>query len=430
MFDYFYNFYIKLAFGSAFVLTEIIFFLGIFVLLNSIPKTRKDWFKVSLSLPCAWCISVLLSSFFYWVSGNAFNREIVYPIILALYALFVCKYTPYCRVIMCCNFYAMFLMSLGLSEAISYLAGSKSAVTIGIFGICLILFSLYLKIFSPEKFNAIPIVNVALSVVYLVIAFVIEIFLVRLDTLELSRQGRILIDSALTLLLIICYLLIYYINKETDKKLKLQIENTRIEEEIRFLQFSKANLEELHLIRHDIKNQYACVRLLLEEKKYDKAIEYFYGLENSFSPAFYLDTGNEDVNTAVNLELIKAKSHGILLDVKCAIPKTLGIVASDITGLLTNLIDNAIEADLSYGITDDVGIRMNKDGAYLFIKVTNTLPEGVTLHSINFDGTTKSEKGFHGLGSKIIKKIVNKYNGTIQYSQKENKLIVSVLLVT
>jgi len=429
MFDYFNNFYIKLQFGSAFVITEVIFILGLFVLLNSIPKDKKEWLKVCLSLPCAWIVSLILSSFIYWLSGNAYNREIVYPLILALYAVKICRYSPYCRVIMCCNFYAMFLMSLGLSEAISFIAGSNNVVTIIIFGICLILFSLYLKLFSPEKFNNIPLVCVALPIIYLIIAYILEIFLVSLDAIELSRQAHILIDSAVTLLLIICYLLIYFINKETDKKLKLEVDNTRIEQEMQLLQFSKANLEELRLIRHDIKNQYACVKLLLEEKKSDKAIEYFYGLENSFSPAFYLDTGNEDVNTAINLELIKAKSNGIQLDVKCTIPKTLNIKAADLTGLLTNLIDNAIEADISYGITEDIIVRMNKDGEYLFLKVANSLPEGIDLQTIDFNSSSKSDKVYHGLGTKIIRKIVNKYNGTIQYAQEDNKITVSVMLV-
>lgn len=233
----------------------------------------------------------------------------------------------------------------------------------------------------------------------------------------------------MTLLLIICYLLIYFINREYDKKLKLEVDNLRIREEIQLIQFSKANLEELRLIRHDIKNQYSCVKLLLKEKNYDKAIEYFYNLENSFSPAFYFDTGNEDVNTAINLEQIKAKSSGICLDVKCTIPDRLEIDAVDITALLTNLIDNAIEADVSYGITDDIVVRMRKDGEYLFLQVINALPETVDPQTIDFDTSSKSDKIYHGLGNKIVRQIVRKYNGTIQYGHENNQVIVNVMLV-
>lgn len=114
---------------------------------------------------------------------------------------------------------------------------------------------------------------------------------------------------------------------------------------------------------------------------------------------------------------------------KCTIPDRLEIDAVDITALLTNLIDNAIEADVSYGITDDIVVRMRKDGEYLFLQVINALPETVDPQTIDFDTSSKSDKIYHGLGNKIVRQIVRKYNGTIQYGHENNQVIVNVMLV-
>ena len=92
----------------------------------------------------------------------------------------------------------------------------------------------------------------------------------------------------------------------------------------------------------------------------------------------------------------------------------------DLCRILTNLIDNQIEA------TDN--FLENRD-VELFIKIT---PANIVIKSTNmYKNSSKKKptnKDFHGYGQKIINDIAKKYNGKYKFSIVEDKYITSTLL--
>lgn len=111
---------------------------------------------------------------------------------------------------------------------------------------------------------------------------------------------------------------------------------------------------------------------------------------------------------------------------KDAIEK-INLSAIKVSGLIQNLLDNAIEENCR--ITDleereikwtilqaDFGLKMQIKNACL------------DIDKIDFE-TKKEEKELHGWGVKIIKEIVDEAQGTIQYiKEQNNRLKVIVFL--
>lgn len=72
--------------------------------------------------------------------------------------------------------------------------------------------------------------------------------------------------------------------------------------------------------------------------------------------------------------------------------------------LLNNILDNAIEYCLNQG---NVNIEIIQDEFFLHIKVENDILNN------DIDMKIKKDKRYHGYGMKSIKKIIQKYNGSL-----------------
>ena len=99
----------------------------------------------------------------------------------------------------------------------------------------------------------------------------------------------------------------------------------------------------------------------------------------------------------------------------------------DLLSILSNVIDNAIEAVIGVNIDRNINIKISKYKEYLFICISNTSNKD-PRNIIRKSETTKKDKLNHGLGFKIVKGIVEKYNGSIEYSYENNLFTIKILV--
>ena len=93
--------------------------------------------------------------------------------------------------------------------------------------------------------------------------------------------------------------------------------------------------------------------------------------------------------------------------------------------LYGNLLDNAIEA-CNYVEPDERFIRMKSKimNGNLILSVVNSKQEKRNLVLV----TTKPDKENHGRGVKSIRKVVDKYDGTIEFEDKGDMFEVTGIL--
>ena len=62
---------------------------------------------------------------------------------------------------------------------------------------------------------------------------------------------------------------------------------------------------------------------------------------------------------------------------------------------------------------------------YIIVECSNSFSGEVKFNRKN--ELISSKNGDHGYGTKIIKNVVNKYNGTLDYEVNDNKFIITIM---
>lgn len=143
----------------------------------------------------------------------------------------------------------------------------------------------------------------------------------------------------------------------------------------------------------------------------------------------YIDCGNRTVSAILNLETAKARAQGISLDYRCMVEPSLSVRDSDLCALMTNLIDNALEAMVRQRKTDgavEVGLRQK--GSSLYLCVVNPVDGALSLEELLSLRTTKEDDALHGYGHKIVEGIAARHDGAVNREVQGGRYIVDVVL--
>ncbi len=195
------------------------------------------------------------------------------------------------------------------------------------------------------------------------------------------------------------------------------------------LKIRETSAEEIRRIRHDIKNQYTYMDVLLTQKRYDDLARYFDGMKINLREANqYIDCGNKEVNSMLNMEQEKAQQAGFSLEPDIAIPAKLGIDELDLSVLLINIIDNAIESNVRYGIKDPIKVSMKLTNDFLSIRVGNRLPQDADTQAILSLSTSKKKKEEHGIGHRIVDNVCSRHDGVCERRIEGNVFWTEVVI--
>ena len=135
---------------------------------------------------------------------------------------------------------------------------------------------------------------------------------------------------------------------------------------------------------------------------------------------------DEVLDVMLNYKDKKCQEQGIDTNWNINLPTEKSVRKIDIVELFGNLIDNAIEACQRVGngkkyIRIDTWFRAN----FWMITIENS--KEVSEHPIKSKFKTK-KTGEHGLGMKIIKRIVDNYDGAIEYKDNVDSFVIELML--
>ena len=177
---------------------------------------------------------------------------------------------------------------------------------------------------------------------------------------------------------------------------------------------------------HDYMNHLNVMLMLAHEGKIDEQIRYIEEqLGKEVQTVDIIDTGNTLINAVLNIKYLEAKEKGIIIPFIADNLKGIKISDSDLVTILTNILDNAIEA-VQKCDEKRIVFKIIKDYNTLIIDSTN--PYTGTITDEDRLITSKEDKKNHGFGLANIKNTVKANNGNCFIDTEGGNFHISITL--
>ena len=257
---------------------------------------------------------------------------------------------------------------------------------------------------------------------------------------DLSLYFLIFFVAATTIL---CILYAYNIYQKLIASMQDKQRAALLASQVDQMQAHIREIEQLYTgvrsMRHDMQNYLFDIKSLLAAQGVSVEGEgelagYFSGIGTALDALnFYFHTGNPVTDVVLNGKYQQAKSLGIQFDSEFLFPSDYGIDVFDLSIILNNALNNALEACEVLSGSDPEAER--------FISVTSYCKNNMFLIEVknSFDGTVcvtedgglksrKQDTHRHGLGFQNIVRCVDKYLGSADYTCCDRTFTLIVML--
>lgn len=212
------------------------------------------------------------------------------------------------------------------------------------------------------------------------------------------------------------------IEKERDI---MEIQLQRQQDEMQHLQ---QQYEEISILRHDFRNGIDCLCGMIEQGDCFGALAYAKRFKERKVNTILsqVQCSSTMLNAVVNAKFNDAQSKGIDTSLRLVvqIPHDLEF---DLSIMLSNLLDNAIEACEKNPSNAQILLTISEEAGYYRLVVRNTIAASVLKKNQELK-TEKANKKLHGWGLRSVTDLVSKRNGLIDFYEKEGMFYVDILL--
>lgn len=299
------------------------------------------------------------------------------------------------------------------------------------------LYFLVVYIFSKISFKEKNIIkkDFSLSLLVLPLSSVFTLLCLMYLTAHLTlNQFTYVIFIIISFVLLVSNVIVFFVH---EKIISTLIQNSEYQLEKQKAEINQEYYAELerqydlsNILIHDIKKHLGVVRTYITENENNEAVSYIDSVyETNEIQSLKQFSKNKLVNVIVSryAQLCSLNDVELLTDIRNVDFSFMD--ESDLTALLDNLLENAFEAAKN---TSEKRIDLfveNKNEYYVIVKVKNSCDTPPKKKGDKFI-STKSNKNYHGIGIKSIKRIVQKYNGNSEFEYDSNeKIFLSTVIL-
>lgn len=415
-------------------------FLHLFMTSFTKTKTSLSFFKRSGLFSALVIITFILSRFTIYSAATA----LIGGMIVVTYCLFVFEGRYQDTVLLSITFYIflglinVFLFTL-LSSLINYslvdLLYTDPLLRLVFAFIIKCLTSLciiFVKHLKMKPFDCLP-----KSYWYCYVGLFSLSFLSILIIFELSITYTSLFASTLLIFLIVIsivsnvvlyclfYKMVHFFTQKTQVDLFLA-QQKLTEHHIATIEKSHSELRKIH---HDLKNHYTIIQYYLLENQIEPCLRYINQLKDQLHAfPFYYKTGNAIADIVINQKIFSHKDDSIDFNIQAIFPDITSILPIHLCILLSNLLDNAIEALLE--LPKDkrkLQLIIRPHHRQLYIATSNYVDCNPFVNGV-LKRREKPNPQAHGYGLINIRYVVDSYNGILQQDYVDCQFHTSILL--
>lgn len=227
---------------------------------------------------------------------------------------------------------------------------------------------------------------------------------------------------------IFTYVLVRQLSAAHRKKTEIALLELQISEQKSRMEDINAMYREILQIRHDMKKCVGTAAALIGQQKYDDAEQFLTDFSGDRIGTIreYAILSSDIVSAVINSKLSQCRREGIEIDVSLS-DCLEGFSETDVSLLLSNLFDNAIEACRKIDGKRFLSFRMEQHMGYVRILMSNST-DGDVLEQNPTLRTTKKDKTKHGFGVKTIQEITDKHRGMYSFNCQKNEFISDIWL--
>ena len=258
-----------------------------------------------------------------------------------------------------------------------------------------------------------------------------------LNEISTDKSGYIQIYVGISILILVFINLFFYFIFDRLKK----AENMKRENALLTIKYDyyvkqqsdfKLGYDKIMTLKHDLKHQMLNMKSTLNTNKKSSLKDLHEQIDKIIGDVDFTSlkqyTDNEIVNTILNYKLSTAIEKKIKLDVKVTLAKNAILKENNISVILGNAIDNAIE---NFYYTNQalngIEVKIIEDNSNLYIKIANPF-SGVINKKNNAIVTTKENPSEHGMGLCSITNIIEKNDGYLNIDTSDNTFTIEIIL--
>lgn len=443
MAEYFQKMFCEGFRGPSYVPTIFIQVLAMVVLLGKAPSGRRDCLRLLLDWLVNCALIFLMTAAYYSLFGTMDMDYAALIVLTVLYAVLRSPYPPMRRVVLGFMFVACAICSYPLSapwgeffkninEAYFSWASYLTLLVMLLMTAAEVAFLRHFAL--PAGSSIAPqyaLIQIGVSAITILIELYYGIEGVYGVEDKTVFSFNIVVATALWGINLLLYYMLYNISRSNDEKIMLLSTQHKIQMEQEKYEANRVNYDELRAMRHELKNYTFYVKALLEAQRYDELREFLDHAAASKSKALTsYDCGNYTIDVIMNHEINAAREQGVAVRPDILVPHQLPISDEALCSLLSNMMDNAIEAAASSGSDAPfVSISIRPKQEYLFIHQVNSVGSDVPAERrLSLETTKRENRELHGIGTRVIRRIVEAYNGSVKYAMADGLMTTDVMI--
>lgn len=211
---------------------------------------------------------------------------------------------------------------------------------------------------------------------------------------------------------------------ELDEKNRILGEMLQLEREKQAL--SKETIDIINQKCHDLRHQIRMLERQTPEER-SKSLQSIYDATRIYDSI--VKTGNGSVDLVLMEKKLFCEKYDIHFSYLVDGEKFNFMDEADIYAMLGNMLDNAIESVIKESDPDKRIIHFvaHTRSGMLYINMENYCSTPIRFQD-NLPETSKTDKAFHGFGTKSIVHIAESYGGTVLFQQENNYFSVEILI--
>ncbi len=223
--------------------------------------------------------------------------------------------------------------------------------------------------------------------------------------------------------------------ESSEKEMLVEVYQNRISDMEEHMKDVEHLYDGIRGMRHDMKNHLADLEILIGQEKrvsgeYEKEVRrYLDGLCEAMEALdMKCSSGNPVTDVVISRKMRDAAQKQIVFENSFIFPEKLGISAFDISILLNNGLDNAIEAAEKERVSFIYLASYVKSNMF-FIEIRNAFTGSLyPAKAGSMIPTSKEDDKIHGLGMKNMQSCAEKYFGTLRWESNGREFLLEIML--